>query len=57
MNESTVRKYKADLSEEIEPQILELVDRAKKGVRALEKRRNNLKAKVDGSPSSFLLMD
>lgn len=46
VNESTVRKYKSDLTEEIEPQIQELVERAKKGAKALEKRRNALKAKV-----------
>lgn len=46
VNESTVRRYKADLADEIEPQIMELVERAKKGMRMLEKRRNVLQSKV-----------
>ncbi len=54
VNESTVRKYKADLTEEIEPQIQELIERAKRGAKTLEKRRHTLKAKVY---SSALLVD
>ena len=46
MNESTVRQYKTDLAEEVEPQILELVERAKKGLKQLERQHNALKAKV-----------
>lgn len=46
VNETTVRKYKSALADEIEPQIQELIDRARKGTMALEKKRNNLKAKV-----------
>lgn len=50
VNESTVRNYKADLTEEIEPQIQELIERAKKGTKALEKRHHALKTKVESSP-------
>ncbi|TDL24012.1 hypothetical protein BD410DRAFT_827452 [Rickenella mellea] len=52
VNESTVRKYKADLTEEIEPQILELIDRAKKGLKTLERREQALKTKAENAPSS-----
>lgn len=41
-----VKKYKEDLTEEIEPQILELIERAKKGLRALERKQHSLKTKV-----------
>ncbi|KLO08533.1 hypothetical protein SCHPADRAFT_835248 [Schizopora paradoxa] len=46
VNESTVRNYKADLEEEIEPQVRELIERAKRGAKALEKRHHALKSKV-----------
>ena len=35
VDEGTVRKYKADLTDEIEPQINELLARAEKGIKAL----------------------
>ncbi|KAN0132601.1 Spc19 domain containing protein [Lactarius tabidus] len=46
VDESTVKKYKADLSDEIEPQITELVSRAEKGLEALQKKRLLLQTKV-----------
>ncbi|EJD01358.1 uncharacterized protein FOMMEDRAFT_89977 [Fomitiporia mediterranea MF3/22] len=46
VNESMVKKYKEDLTEEIEPQILELIERAKKGLKALERKQHSLKTKV-----------
>ena len=46
VNESIVRKYKAELTEEVEPQILELIERAKKGVKALERKHHTMKTKV-----------
>ncbi|KAH8118417.1 Spc19-domain-containing protein [Phellopilus nigrolimitatus] len=46
VNESIVKKYKEDLTEEIEPEILELVERAKKGLKALERKHHSLKTKV-----------
>ena len=46
VDESTVKKYKADLSDEIEPQITELISRAEKGMEALQKKRLLLQTKV-----------
>lgn len=46
VNESTVRKYKEDLTGEIEPQILELVELAKKGLKTLERKKQSLQAQV-----------
>lgn len=46
VNESMVKKYKEDLTEEIEPQILELIERSKKGLKALERKHHSLKTKV-----------
>ena len=46
VDEGTVKKYKADLSDEIEPQITELVSRAEKGLEALQKKRLVLQTKV-----------
>ncbi|TFY74873.1 hypothetical protein EWM64_g9139, partial [Hericium alpestre] len=51
VNEGTVRKYKADLSEEIEPQITELVSRAEKGLKALLKKESVLQTKVEAVQS------
>ncbi|KAI0832724.1 DASH complex subunit Spc19 [Trametes gibbosa] len=49
VEESTVRKYKADLTDEIEPQINELLSRADKGLQILLKRESMLQAKVEAS--------
>ncbi len=46
VDESTVRRYKADLTDEIEPQINELLLRAEKGLQVLLKRESMLQAKV-----------
>lgn len=46
VNESIVRQYKADLTEEVEPQVLELIERAKKGMKALERKLHSMKTKV-----------
>ena len=46
VDEGTVRKYKADLTDEIEPQIRELLSRAEKGLRLLVKRENMLRTRV-----------
>ncbi|OSD04547.1 hypothetical protein PYCCODRAFT_107646 [Trametes coccinea BRFM310] len=45
VDESTVRRYKADLSDEIEPQINELISRAEKGMQILLKKESMLQAK------------
>ena len=46
IDEATVRRYKADLTDEIEPQINELISRAEKGLQILLKRESMLRAKV-----------
>jgi len=46
IDEGTIRKYKADLSDEIEPQINELMERAEKGLKGLLKKQSNLQTKV-----------
>ncbi|KAI0722374.1 Spc19-domain-containing protein [Cerioporus squamosus] len=51
IDESTVRKYKADLTDEIEPQINELLSRAEKGLQLLLKKEGVLQAKVEASQS------
>jgi len=47
VGERTVREYKADITEVIEPQIKELIERAEKGLKILERREASLQAKVD----------
>ncbi|KAF8272087.1 Spc19-domain-containing protein [Lactarius quietus] len=51
VDEGTVKKYKADLSDEIEPQITELISRAEKGLEALQKKRLLLQTKVKTAQS------
>ncbi|KAH9844356.1 Spc19-domain-containing protein [Rhodofomes roseus] len=52
IDEATVRRYKADLTDEIEPQINELISRAEKGLQILLKRESMLRAKVESSMPS-----
>ncbi|TBU41463.1 Spc19-domain-containing protein, partial [Dichomitus squalens] len=53
VDEGTVRRYKADLTDEIEPQINELLSRAEKGLQVLLKRESILQAKaLQSRPSS-----
>jgi len=47
IDEATVRRYKADLADEIEPQINELIDRAEKGLNALNRREGLIQSKVE----------
>lgn len=47
MNEATVKRYKSDLADEIEPVIAELIERAQQGLSALEKKEHSLQAKVN----------
>jgi hypothetical protein len=46
VDEGTVEKYKADMSGEIEPQITELISRAEKGMKTLQKKHHALQTKV-----------
>lgn len=47
IDEGTVRQYKSDLTDEIEPQINELIERAEKGLKALSRKENLVQAKVN----------
>ena len=46
VDESTVKRYKGDLAEEVEPQITELLNRAEQGLEILMKKETQLKTKV-----------
>ena len=46
MNEDTIRRYKSNLADEIEPAISELIQRAEQGLASLEKQNELLKTKV-----------
>lgn len=47
VNEDTIRKFKADLADEVEPTIIEFMERAEDGLRALEKKEALLKSKLE----------
>ncbi|KAF8547497.1 hypothetical protein OG21DRAFT_1424710 [Imleria badia] len=49
IDEGTVRKYKADLADEIEPQINELIERAGKGLKALNRKQALIQSKVEAA--------
>ncbi|KAF9067641.1 Spc19-domain-containing protein [Rhodocollybia butyracea] len=44
---STLQKYKADLIDEVEPAILELIQRAQIGLQAVEKKEKTLETKLE----------
>ncbi|KZT66052.1 hypothetical protein DAEQUDRAFT_675816 [Daedalea quercina L-15889] len=47
IDEFTVRKYKADLTDEIEPQVNELIARAERGLQILLKKESMLQTKIE----------
>jgi DASH complex subunit SPC19 len=47
VNESVIKQYARQLSEEVEPQILELLSLADRGLKDLERTRLKLQAKVE----------
>ncbi|KAL0950092.1 hypothetical protein HGRIS_010093 [Hohenbuehelia grisea] len=49
VDEGTIRRYKADLIDEIEPAIAELIERAEHGLKNLIKKESALKAKVEAA--------
>ncbi|KAI0751083.1 Spc19-domain-containing protein [Daedaleopsis nitida] len=51
VDEGKIRRYTADLSDEIEPQINELLSRAEKGLEVLLKKESLLQAKVEAAQS------
>jgi DASH complex subunit SPC19 len=46
VGDETVRKYKADLTDEIEPAINELIELAEQGLKSLQKKEAVLQTKV-----------
>jgi DASH complex subunit SPC19 len=54
VNDSTIKKYQADLSEEIEPEINELILLAEQGLKGLQKKESQLQAKVSTLYDSIL---
>ncbi|KAF8897866.1 Spc19-domain-containing protein, partial [Infundibulicybe gibba] len=51
IDEGTVKKYKTDLADEIEPSINELIERAEAGLKTLQKKESILQTKVDNAQS------
>ncbi|KAH0835766.1 hypothetical protein J3R83DRAFT_9604 [Lanmaoa asiatica] len=49
VDEGTVRRYKADLADEIEPQINELIERAEKGLKILSRKQALIQSKVEAA--------
>uniref|UniRef100_A0A8H7Y052 DASH complex subunit SPC19 n=1 Tax=Psilocybe cubensis TaxID=181762 RepID=A0A8H7Y052_PSICU len=49
VNESTIKRYKRGLADEIEPAITELIERAEQGLNALEKKAQTLQDKIDSA--------
>lgn len=49
VNEPIIEQYKAQMAEEIEPQIFEMVQRAESGLAALERKERTLKAKMEAA--------
>ncbi|KAF5363628.1 hypothetical protein D9756_000326 [Leucocoprinus leucothites] len=47
VNEDTIKRYKTDLADEVEPTINELIERAEHGLAALEKKEGLLKTKLE----------
>jgi len=52
IDEGTVRQYQADLTDEIEPQINELLERAEKGLKALNRKEGLIQTKVDAAQAA-----
>ncbi|KAF8592667.1 hypothetical protein K439DRAFT_1400653 [Ramaria rubella] len=51
VNESHAAMYQAQLAEEVEPQITELTERAKKGIKQLERKESILTSKLEAARS------
>ncbi|EJD53666.1 hypothetical protein AURDEDRAFT_53214 [Auricularia subglabra TFB-10046 SS5] len=49
VNEPIIELYKAQMAEEIEPQIFEMVQRAESGITALDRKERTLKAKLEAA--------
>lgn len=46
IDEGTVKRYKTDLIDEVEPAINELIERAEQGLKSLHRKEGQLQAKV-----------
>ncbi|KAF9266184.1 hypothetical protein L218DRAFT_822820, partial [Marasmius fiardii PR-910] len=51
VDEGTVKKYKSELTEEIEPAVTELIERAEEGLKALIRKEDQLQARIDVAKS------
>jgi len=49
IDEGTVKRYKAELVDEIEPAVNELIERAEQGLKTLEKKESALQTKVEAA--------
>ncbi|KAF8076785.1 Spc19-domain-containing protein [Lyophyllum atratum] len=49
IDEGTVKRYKADLVDEIEPSVNELIERAEQGLKALYRKESVLQTKVESA--------
>ncbi|KAI6040444.1 Spc19-domain-containing protein [Pisolithus marmoratus] len=49
IDEATVRRYRSDLADEIEPQINELIDRAEQGLKLLRRKEGLMHSKVEAA--------
>lgn len=52
-----MQQYKADLTDEIEPQINELLERAEKGLKALNRKESLLQTKVEAMSLLKFIID
>ena len=55
-NEDLIKRYKSALADEIEPVIVELIERAEQGLAALEKKEHSLQTKVISITYTFLII-
>jgi len=46
VDDSTVKRYKSDLTDEVEPVVSELIEKSEQGLKALQKKEHQLKLKV-----------
>ncbi|KAG6854466.1 hypothetical protein C0991_006545 [Blastosporella zonata] len=49
IDEGTVKRYKSDLIDEIEPSVNELIERAEQGLHALYKKESTLQSKIESA--------
>ncbi|KAK7437406.1 hypothetical protein VKT23_018651 [Stygiomarasmius scandens] len=49
VNDSTIKQYQSSISDELEPAITELIERAEAGLKVLQKKQSQLQAKVEAA--------